>query len=64
MFHGIVDLNGYKGPTLECERPKSFYNDKVFVEYIEGQVNRVCGPYLEKELDAKVASLGSKRRLS
>ena len=31
-FEGIVDLDGYKGPTIVCKRPNAFGNDKVFVD--------------------------------
>jgi hypothetical protein len=31
-FEGIVDLDGYKGPTIVCERPNAFGNDKVFID--------------------------------
>ena len=28
----MVDLDGYKGPTIVYERPNAFGNDKVFVD--------------------------------
>ena len=31
-FEGMVDLDGYKGPTIVYERPNAFGNDKVFVD--------------------------------
>ena len=61
---GIVNLNGYRGPTIECERPITFKNDKMFVDHVESQAEKICGPYLDKEQEAKIASLGSKRRLN
>ena len=31
-FEGIVDLDGYKGPTIVCKRLNAFGNDKVFID--------------------------------
>lgn len=63
-FRNVKVLWDYRGPTLDVERPDRFPNDKVFVEFDERQSEKICGPYLEKEEEAKMTSPGSKRRLN
>ena len=63
-FKDIVDLNGYKGLAIECRRPKDFNTDESFIAHVESQAEKICEAYIDKEQEAKFASLGSKRRLN
>jgi hypothetical protein len=54
----------YKGPTIKHDRPSSFDSERSFVDYVESQAEKVCGPYAKKEQEVKIAALGSKRRLN
>jgi hypothetical protein len=60
-FWGIVQRGDYRDPTLDIARPEQFPNDKVFVEFIEGKAIGIFSPYSDKEEEAKITSLWSRR---
>jgi len=60
-FRDVVQRGNYHGPTLDIERPEHFPNDKDFVEFVEGKAVGIYVPYLDKEEEAKITSLGSQR---
>lgn len=49
---------------LDIEWPERFANDKDFIEFVERKTVEICGPYLEKEEEAKITSLGSQKRIN
>lgn len=59
-----MELDGYKCPVLECERPNNFWNDRSFILFVENEAEKICGCYQLKEQKAKVDSLGSRCRLN
>lgn len=63
-FWDVVQRGDYCGPTLDIERPEHFPNDKVFIEFVEGKVVCICDLYLDKEEEAKITSLGSRRHIN
>ena len=60
-FRDVVQRGDYRGTTLDIKRPEHFPNDKVFIEFVEEKAAGICGPYLDKEEEAKITSLGSRR---
>lgn len=63
-FQDVVQHGDYCGPTLDIEWPKHFPNDKVFIEFVEGKAVCICDLYLDKEEEAKITSLGSRRHIN
>ena len=63
-FDSFADLNGYKGPIVACQKPRGYKTDESFGAYVESQAEKICEAYIDKEQEAKFASLGSKRRLN
>lgn len=63
-FEGIIEVNGYRRPTLNCRRLENFPNDAAFVRFVERKAGKLCGPYGDKEEEAKIASMGGKARLN
>lgn len=51
-------------PMLDYRRPENFLNDGAFIHFVEKKADKICGPYGEKEEEAKIASLGGKCRLN
>jgi hypothetical protein len=45
---------GYLGPTLNNHRLTNFLNDPTFVNNVELEVKKICGPYGKKEEKAKL----------
>lgn len=63
-FWDAICRGDYRGPTTDIERPDRFPNDKDFVEFVKREAIKICGPYLEKEEEAKITSLGSWKRIN
>jgi hypothetical protein len=53
-FKNIVEKEGYLGPTLNSQRLMNFLNDPTFVNNVEHEVKKICGPYGKKEEKAKL----------
>lgn len=49
---------------MDCRRPDSFPNDGAFVRFVKSKADKLCGPYGEKEEEAKIASLGRRGHLN
>ena len=53
-FLDVVQHDNYCGPTLDIEWPEHFPNDNVLGKFVKGKAIGICGPYLDKEEEAKL----------
>lgn len=51
-------------PNVDIEWPDPFPNDKDFVEFVKRKAVEIYGLYLDKEEEAKITSLGSRKRIN
>lgn len=63
-FQGVVRRGNYRGPMIDIERPGCFPNEKDFIEFVEREAVKICGLYLDKEEEAMITSLGSRKRIN